>query len=100
MSNTDKAPPDESEDVITTGCAAINQPARTYQYKARRAQAPARDYQIELVDDLARALAMASAGTRIMTPLATGGGKTRVLNDCLWQHAVPIGANILWLAPC
>lgn len=72
---------------------------RTFQYDPNRAGQAARDYQVELVASAWAATLEAGPGDRNLIFLATGGGKTRVLNDVLFKYALPWGARVLWLAP-
>lgn len=72
---------------------------RTFRYDPRRAGQPARDYQRELIARAWEAVSSAPPGARKLVSLATGGGKTRVLNDLLFEHVLPEGVRTLWLAP-
>lgn len=58
-----------------------------------------RDYQVELIRDALSAITMSSPGERLAISLATGGGKTRVLIDLIFQYVILMGARVLWLAP-
>ena len=56
-----------------------------------------RDYQVELVRALATAVSSARGGKRLRITVATGGGKTRIANDWIWEHARPAGRRVLWV---
>ncbi|CAN5925121.1 hypothetical protein BH11MYX4_BH11MYX4_02850 [soil metagenome] len=77
----------------------VPQDVRTFQFDQRRAGQAPRDYQTELVQSAWVATLNAAPGDRNLVFLATGGGKTRVLNDVLFTYALPLGARVLWLAP-
>jgi superfamily II DNA or RNA helicase len=72
---------------------------RRFQFDPGRAALAARDYQLELVNDLHLAVIDACAGERLQISLATGGGKTRIMNDLVYGRLLPAGANVLVLAP-
>ncbi|MFO0675337.1 MAG: DEAD/DEAH box helicase family protein [Polyangiaceae bacterium] len=84
---------------VMTGRALVAPGARTFQYDPRRAAMPPRDYQVELTEALCDAADGASAGDRVMISLATGGGKTRVMNDFVLGHLVPMGYRVLVTSP-
>ena len=54
-------------------------------------------YQKELTAALETAVARARAGKRLRITVATGGGKTRIANDWVWNHALPKKHRVLWV---
>lgn len=86
--------------IIAIGPRVLVPPnVRTFQFDPGRAAQPPRDYQTELVQAAWVATRDAAPGDRNLIFLATGGGKTRVLNDVLFTYALPAGARVLWLGP-
>ena len=79
--------------------AIVAHDVRTFQYDPRLAARPARDYQRELTQALENEVPLAMPGERLQIALATGGGKTRVLNDFIFNYATRMGAKILVVAP-
>ncbi len=92
-------PQDPTLTMSTVPRVIVPPDVRTFQYDARRAALPPRDYQIELIDAVGHTVIHAQAGERHGLSLATGGGKTRIVIDVLFSKVLPIGGRVLWLAP-
>ncbi len=83
---------DEAEEPVPAGL-----PAASFDFDPEAAAQPARGYQRELIGDLERVLSASPPGRSYRITVATGGGKTRIANDWIWQHAVPRGCRVLWV---
>jgi superfamily II DNA or RNA helicase len=66
----------------------------TYDYDPARAQLQPRGYQRELIDALYQKARGARAGSRLLTEVATGGGKNFISNDAIW-NLVTEGKRVL-----
>ena len=96
---TFRQPQSTTSAVVAAPRVIVPPDVRTFQYDTRRAASPPRDYQVELIDGVWQAVMHAQPGERHGLSLATGGGKTRLLNDVLFSEVLPMGARALWLAP-
>lgn len=68
-----------------------------FAFDEQASKSPARDYQRELIVALENAVARATPGSKLRITVATGGGKTRIANDWIWEHALPRGHKVLWV---
>lgn len=72
-------------------------PEAAFSFDPSAASQPPRDYQRELVRQLEEVLAASPPGRSYRITVATGGGKTRIANDWIWNHALPRGWRLLWV---
>jgi hypothetical protein len=68
----------------------------SFDFDPTLAATPLRDYQIETIRALAER-AGPRTGRKFLVQIATGGGKTRVVNDWIWHHVRPSGHRVLWV---
>ena len=54
-------------------------------------------FQEECLKALVRTTSQAPAGSRHLVQVATGGGKTRIANDWLWNHVLEEEQRVLWV---
>lgn len=69
----------------------------SFQFDPAEAAKPPHCYQREVVQALADRTNPPIPNRRLLVRIATGGGKTRVANDWLWNHAVAAGRRTLWV---
>lgn len=66
-------------------------------YDPAAAREQAHPYQKKLIADLASAVRAARPGQRLRITVATGGGKTRIANDWISEHALREKRRVLWI---
>jgi superfamily II DNA or RNA helicase len=72
-------------------------PDDVFEFDRDAASRKARPYQHELTTAIATTFSTARPGSRHRITVATGGGKTRIANDWIAEHAIPAGWRVLWV---
>lgn len=72
-------------------------PNNVFEFDENAINERARPYQAELTAALATEVSEAEPGQRLRITVATGGGKTRIANDWIWEHARPQKLRVLWV---
>lgn len=84
---------DDAEEVLAVSDAG----PFAFDFDVNAAQTRPHDYQRELTEALAVAVDQARPGKRLRITVATGGGKTRIANDWIWEHALKAKKRVLWI---
>lgn len=88
---------DEDDDEDDDGGGWREGDERPFEFDEAASLSRPRDYQRELITALEAAVKRSPPGKRLRITVATGGGKTRIANDWIWEHALPQKRRVLWI---
>ncbi len=91
--DADDDEPDEADEADDEGPLSDD----VFDFDEVASRTEARDYQAELIAALAKAVQVAAPGKRLRITVGTGGGKTRIANDWILEHARREKLKVLWV---
>jgi ATP-dependent helicase IRC3 len=69
----------------------------SFDYDPKDARQPLYPFQRRVLKSLHKEAYPPKRGRKLVMPIATGGGKTRVANDWIWTEALPRNKRVLWV---